>query len=621
LTLPPTAAPGKSDGPASLLALAVWAAIITGFGELAVLAGPLLGPDFGKRSRDAIWMIPAFDGILFVSVGLLLIGLGRVRPVRWQLAAGVFAAAGAFLVLLLFRTLHPLGALLLAVGIGSVTTRLTNNRERAAARLVGQSVPWLMGSVAALAVLIPSWRAVHEQWLIHHRSTPRPDAPNVLLLILDTVRAVNLSLYGYPRQTTPELDSFAARATVFNLAFATGSWTTLSHASMFTGRWPTELDVRVRHQLGSRWPTLAERLRDEGYATAGFVANQIYAGWESGLARGFEHFEDYPIDGWTAFRSTAFGDVLYPKLRWMLARSFYGVPLLWRLHPPVPHSNPPAEEIVRHFLSWVDRPRPGPFFAFLNFMDAHLPYTSPDSCLRRFRSVTLRPISSDAWQENPEERLTPTDVRPKQARYDGSIACLDGELASLFRELQRRGVLDHTLVIIAGDHGDEFAEHGMVDHGVSLYRFSLHVPLILSLPGRVPEGRRVTAPVSLRNLAATVLALVAPDAAPLPGRALTRFWTGPDTAADTIFASLQQTENLPAWYPVSRGDLKSVAFDGWRYIRNDGDGAEELYDFEHDWLERWNMIGSDSTRRLVPDYRRALTAFAAHNAADQVARR
>ncbi len=616
----PTAPPGKGR-PASLLALAVWAGIITGFVELAVLAGPILGPDFGKRSRDAIWMVPAFDAILFLFVALLLAGLARLRPVPWQTAAGVFTAAGAFLVLLLFRTLDPLGALLLALGLGSVTARLLGSRVAGASRVVRQSVPWLMGSVAALAVLTPSWRALHEQWLIHHRRAPRPDAPNVLLLILDTVRAVNLSLYGYPRQTTAELESFAARATVFDLAFATGSWTTLSHASMFTGRWPTELDVHVRHKLGARWPTLAERLRDQGYATAGFVSNQIYAGWESGLARGFEHFEDYPISGWTAFRSTSFGDVLYPKIRWIFPRTLYRIPVLWRLQPPVAHPNPPGGDIVRHFLSWLDHRRPEPFFAFLNFMDAHLPYTSPDSCLNRFRSATLRPISSDAWQETPEERLTPADVRPKQARYDGSIACLDAEIGRLFRELQRRGVLDHTLVIIAGDHGDEFAEHGMVDHGVSLYRFSLHVPLIISLPGRVPEGRRVTAPVSLRNLAATVLVLVAPHAAPLPGRSLTRFWAGPDTAADTIFAALQQTENLPAWYPASQGSLKSIAFDGWRYIRNEGDGAEELYDFEHDLLERWNMIGSDSVLRLVPEYRRALTAFAADKAADKVARR
>src|SRR4029434_6029700 len=104
--------------------------------------------------------------------------------------------------------------------------------------------------------------------------------------------------------------------------------------------------------------------------------------------------------------------------------------------------------------------------------------------------------------------LPPLDVSIKRDRYERAIAYLDSELGRLFAALERRGLLANTLVVVTSDHGDEFAEHGLVDHGNTLYRASLHVPLVLHFPGRVPGGRRVMQPVSLRNLAATVLDLV-----------------------------------------------------------------------------------------------------------------
>jgi arylsulfatase A-like enzyme len=185
-------------------------------------------------------------------------------------------------------------------------------------------------------------------------------------------------------------------------------------------------------------------------------------------------------------------------------------------------------------------------------------------------------------------------------------------LGVLFRELERRGLLDNTLVVVTSDHGDEFAEHGMVEHGNSLYRPSLHVPLLIRFPGHVPEGRRVKPAASLRNLAATLLGLLRRDRRPvLPGRSLARFWSVQDPAPDTLAAGITQVANRPRWYPASRGALNSITFDGYNYIRNEGDGAEELYDFEHDDLERWNLVGTAEGDRLVPRYRSALNALLA----------
>jgi arylsulfatase A-like enzyme len=202
-------------------------------------------------------------------------------------------------------------------------------------------------------------------------------------------------------------------------------------------------------------------------------------------------------------------------------------------------------------------------------------------------------------------------MRPKQDMYDGAIAYLDSEVGWLLRELERRGQLENTIVIITSDHGEEFAEHGLIDHGNSLYRHSLWVPLVVWFPGHVPEGQRVLAPVSLRNLAATIMDLAVPGTAPLPGRSLARFWTATDAAPDTIVASVRQTDNLPAWFPVTQHDLFSIAFNGWRYIRTEEDSTEELYDFEHDVLERWNLVESDFGQRVLPQYRGALAALRA----------
>lgn len=606
----PNGSPVLPESAGALVSLGLWAGLVTGFAELAVVAIQLLGPGFILRSRDSLWMIPAFDAGLFALVGLVLVAVGRVVRISWRVAAGLFAGLGALLVLLLFHRLHPLAALVLAGGIGTQVARLLADRVPAATRLLQRSLLWLGLSVCVLAVGTIAWRAAREHWLIRARPPAEPGAPNLLLLILDTVRAVDLSLYGYARPTTPELERFAARGTVFDLAFAVASWTLPSHASMFTGCWPFQLGVTWEHGLDERWPTLAEVLRAHGYATAGFSGNAPAVSWETGLSRGFEHFDDYPISLWTATQATAFGNVLYGPVRRVVTPALRQLPGLWRVRLPVQGQSRPAGQISAAFLSWLDRARPAPFFAFLNFIDAHTPYTPPDSFRLRFHSPTLKPLVRESWSVAPKLPLTPADLQAKRDAYNGAIAYLDTELGRLFRELDRRGLLENTLVIVTADHGEEFAEHGLVEHGNSLYRRSLHVPLLVRFPGHAPEGQRVTVPVSLRNLAATVLDLLDVDrGAALPGRSLARLWSTQGAVPDTVAAGITRVPNQPSWYPASRGALNSIAFDGWEYIRNEGDGAEELYDFEHDVLERWNLVRTAEGDRLLPRYQAALSAL------------
>ena len=133
---------------------------------------------------------------------------------------------------------------------------------------------------------------------------PPANSPNVLLIVLDTVRADHLSLYGYERPTTPNLERLAKRGIRFDNARATAPWTLPSHASMFTGHWPHELGAKWMTPLRGNLPTLAEYLGAHGYATAGFVANVVYCSQETGLARGFTHYEDYVLEKLAPLRTS-----------------------------------------------------------------------------------------------------------------------------------------------------------------------------------------------------------------------------------------------------------------------------------------------------------------------------
>ena len=234
-----------------------------------------------------------------------------------------------------------------------------------------------------------------EQWREAGRPLPPADSPNVLLIVLDTVRADHLSLYGYYRPTSPSLERLAERGIRFDEARATSPWTLPSHASLFTGRWPSELGVKWMTPLPDRFPTLAEYLGARGYGTAGFVANNLYCSHDAGLDRGFTHYEDYVLDSGRLrpLRTALLVDGAGPRL----PNSGCGWPGIWRLGPSVHGSNrcvrrlldtgrKDAGSINRDFLEWLSHRREPrrPFFAFLNYFDAHSPYLPPAGTEFRF---------------------------------------------------------------------------------------------------------------------------------------------------------------------------------------------------------------------------------------------
>ncbi len=525
-----------------------------------------------------VWMPAAANLLFFMLVGLILLPAAR----RWP---GLFTPGR---VIGLFGTLAGMAALrawdgplgvvtvdIIALGIGVQAGLRLGQRWEWFSRFLRPAAPGLVALLVVTAAAIEVRSRYLEHRLLATLAAPREGTPNVLLLILDTVRAENLSAYGYRLPTTPVLTSLAGTGVRFARAHSTAPWTLPSHASIMTGRWSQELTASWRTPLDSRDSTLAEALAARGYRTGAMVANLSYAARWTGLDRGFAFYGAEEISLAQILRTAAFTAKIYAT-----------EPFTSLLPPARRHyRRKTAAEVNAGLLRWLDRTPDRPFFAFLNYMDAHEPYLPRAPFDTAFASAAYPPLPP-ATQHGPDQGDLPRPIRP----YDQAIAYIDAELGRLLAELERRGLQRNTLIIVTSDHGEEFGEHGIYGHGHALYLPALRVPLIMALPGRVPEGLVVDAAVSLRDLPATVLDLVDGGGPhPFRGATLARSWR-PASAplADTLLVGTGWAPNRPAGDPTSRGDLQGLITGELTFIR-DVDLSDELYHVGPDSAEQHNL--------------------------------
>ncbi len=617
----------ERPAPTTVLLLAVWIGLAAGLVDLGFLVFKKRWIDheyFYRLGGGFPWIIPAGVVALVLPAGAALAVVARLRSagVPLGIALGLLSFVG-FIDLCALLPLEPWSALLLSGGLAVQSARLAGPRRRAFLRFVRLTAPLLAGVVLMMALATTGARAWSEHRAIAALPPPPPAARNVLLIVWDTVRAKNLSLYGYGRRTTPNLERLATRAVQFRHAFATAPWTLPSHASLFTGRWPHELSAGWTTPLDRRERTLAGWLSSLGYDTAGFVANLDFCGRETGLGSGFTHYEDYPLSVWEALtRYIALGrrvdQISFAIVADILTGRRWG-----GAHPLIPLSREHAKsaaDIDRSFLDWLSwqRTRGRPFFAFLNYNDAHTPYQDPDDSAPGFG---IRPTSwhdrltLQQWNQLDKRKLPYHDLQMAHDLYDDSIAYLDRRLGVLLDELGRRGVLDDTVVIVTSDHGEHLGDHLLFFHGCSLYRQVVEVPLVIVDPKGMAAGRSLAEPVSLRELPATVLDLLGlGQSAVFPGRSLARFWDPGEQEPSPMREPLLMETDKPTLLtnqgrePVANGPMKALVAGGMHYIRS-GDGREELYSLDTDPEERMDLAGFAETQEVLQHFRDGLRSM------------
>jgi arylsulfatase A-like enzyme len=533
---------------------------------------------FGRRAPVPIlrvfvnpWVLAlAVQGLLWLRVRHALFG----DPVqaRYQM---VFGYVGAI------------------YGIGILVVLLSTWRRRAF--VVAPAGPRVLlpgylafaGIFAARALLDPGTFASAAAPAMAQGKRP----PNIILLVMDTVRADHVSLYGYDRETTPNLREFARGATMYSRAFAASDYTLPSLGAMFTGRFPTSHgahteDPRLHADraigdmaMAGRMITLPEILSDAGYATAAVVANYGFLSPRYGLDQGFDTYA-VPFPG-CAPSSASFG------IRRVLASV---VPAITVPDRDAVFSN---AALVNDEIAQILR-RVGaaarPFFLFVDYMDAHWPYAPPAPYDRRFPGRDPS-FDEDSYVKLKRSVMKREQVLPAKTRahlisqYDGGIAFLDHQIGALLDDLKARGLYDDSLIVVTADHGESFGDRQLMEHNVSVYQEQIAVPLIVKYPGQT-AGRVVSTPVSGADFTPTVLELLRlPVLGGTQGRSLMDETSADRQIVSESFPRPALLDLDPRFHRVQRAKIE------WPYkLIVSTDGTRELYRLDTDPGERQNLF-------------------------------
>ena len=420
---------------------------------------------------------------------------------------------------------------------------------------------------------------------------PPVKRPNVLLISIDTLRKDALSAYGNEFPTSPSLDALAARGVLFEDATSTTSWTLPAHISMLTGLSISAhgiCDERLwspggPQELALRGEFLSESLGRAGYVSGGFFTWK-YLDRSFGFGPGFETWRRVSDTVWTdgpdreRFLRLKAGDRHAELAAWAEEE-----PERFDLQAPT------AQLVVDAGLEWLDQRDEQPFFLFLHLFDVHDDYVPPAPYDTAFDPDYTGPIDGTkvSTQDSPiDSELPAEDLAHLAALYLGEVAWVDAQLGRLFDELEKRGLTEDTLIVVTSDHGEEFFEHGNKTHRTQLFRESTDVPLIVSWPGHLPEGKRVEGPVGIVDIAPTISALV--DVAPpasVSGRDLSGVLRGEEPNAEATYLSelmlFEQGSRMPQRQTALRRGMEHFI----RIIDRDGRVHGTYFDRSQNPLE------------------------------------
>ena len=359
---------------------------------------------------------------------------------------------------------------------------------------------------------------------------------NVIIITLDTTRADRMGFLGSTRGLTPSLDLLAKDAVVFTHAFSNVPLTPPSHATILTGTYPQFNHVDdFGSRLSKEIPYLPEILHVRGYRTAAFVSSVILdpiQGSAPGFDRGFDLYD-------AGFHRRRPGEDRYKSIERR------------------------AGEVVARAEKWLEKRGPGPFFLWLHFYDAHDPYDPPE----------------------------PFKTKYAEAPYDGEIAYTDAEVGKFLAYLRAKGLYNETMISVMADHGESLGDHGETAHGVFLYDATIHVPLVIKLPGSRSAGKQVDSRAALVDVTPTVLQTVGiPVPRPVQGESLLSRMEA--TSGSSLSAGADHPAFAETLYPRKAFGFSSLyALRTGKYLFVEAP-RKELYDKSSDPHEEHNLSGT-----------------------------
>lgn len=548
-------------------------AAIPAFLLVPPVAAVLAAVEIGRQQwwSQGLWYLALSHGVWFVVrsallAQILMMGVfataHATAPRGVSIPARIAAAACSYALLLYplqqlllptFRRLlfenehgHPAFQALLAVpqtlvGAAAVWALLgwallrwrAGRPQRAGGYSIVQPVRWAIIPGIVLAAAAVAVQVAAPQ--------PPPGAPNVILVVVDTLRADHLGMYGYTaRNVSPHLDALARESVVYENAMSTASWTTPAVAAILTGRYPRRLGYReTPAYLEPRELSIAEKFRSLGFRTHAVVSNVI-ASRAVGFDAGFESMDESAVGG---------------------------------------HMNVSSETVTDHAIEWMEAHRSRPFLLYVHYFDPHFAYRmhrQADFAAGYHGQLREELIHSEFSLRLPG--MSREDVDYVVASYDSEIAYTDAHIGRLLDRLRELGIHDRTMIVFTADHGEELAERGdhFIGHGRTVYQEQLHVPLIVKRPKGGGAGTRVAALVSTLDIAPTLFAAIgakAPPSQPMDGTPLD------DPDADRTF------------YGETRRDVdkRAVFHRQWKLIVDRLDDTSALFDLAADPGELRNV--------------------------------
>jgi len=544
---------------------AIYAAVLGGG---LLLAGALL-----RRLVDP--SVVAAAGVAAVPVGLLLRYEKYVRSFDFE--SGPLG----------------LGGRLGCVAIFAVSTLLLGVLFRRRPRASGAAVALL----GAVTVAVLSFNVAVPPGSRAARVVVREEARNpvnVVWVTSDALRAANTSVHGYERETTPRLEEFRKDAVFFRNNYSQCCWTQPSITSLFTSLYPFE-SFRLEGGLSPELITLAQILRRAGWSTAGLSNNEV-VGPSTNLDRGFDDF-------WRPPRAYAKDRLLsYATLTYVVDGLF-----AWRIHSfvealtivPQPRRQLSArteKALFDQALRALDSLEE-PFFLYLHFMAPHAPYAA-EAPWDEWGGVDLPPtehLLTDARKMPPKD-LQPSERAEIVLRYDREVRMMDAYFGAIVDRLRERGLYEDAIVIFTSDHGEEFLEHGQWTHGRALYQESVHVPLLIKLPGSRHGGLAFDLPTQGVDLLPTLLGIVELQVDfPYALRGESLFGAGGATVRHEI-GDRPIVLEFNSHYP-DVGDQAGVLLGNTKLIRHLASGNQELYDLTTDPDEHMDLADREAERR------------------------